>query len=67
MKDLIAALRRKGSANDVARALGISTVTVMSWWMGRYHPGRGNLARIKATWPDLAALVQAVQDDTEGA
>lgn len=65
MDTLIAALREKGSADRVARTLGVSTYTTEGWWKHKYHPGLANLARIKARWPDLAALVQAVQDDVD--
>ena len=65
MDALIAALRQEGSADRVARAIGVATWTVESWRKGKYRPGRRALALILAAYPHLASLVRAAQDATD--
>ena len=58
------ALIAEGSLTDIAHALHPTSVyTVKAWREGTYRPSRLSLAHIKATWPDLASVVQACQDD----
>ena len=63
MEELIAALRGLGTTAGVADMIGVRYSTVWSWLHGIRTPDRASLAKIKAAYPQLAALVQQAQDE----
>lgn len=66
MDELIAALRKKGTASAVAHKLyPLSHETVRSWWSGKYQPERRSLAIIVAAYPDLADIVARALRETD--